>query len=397
MSWSPKILSCFTLNRFPLFCLFTTLAACGGGGGESAAPDDNQNVTVTLTEDQSVTFTVQLDTCDNYNIVTPPDFGHAGCENGEITYTPDRNYSGDDYFEYKSFGTTSPIYKVSLSIEPSPVDTVSKVVIAENSVCALLTNGAISCFGKSTLELVVPSDLVSPSDISSGYHPIVGFSHVCVIDENQVKCDGGWVTDIPTDIYNPTALYGAGVYNCALHDYGLSCWGELGSLVIPTVTDPTSISASFGHMCVIDGGLLSCSGTSEESYGTQVPPLSNPTLVVTGNTSTCAIDEGTVVCWGLLQNSGGGVQAMDLTPAAFVNPVDIAVGSAHACAIDDTGVVCWGINNIGSLEVPENIVNPTKIFAHQDTTCVIDQNGLICWIGYYFPITVPVNLYSAPQ
>ncbi len=389
------------IRIFILFFSVVFLASCSGGGG-SGGDSESGDKTLTLSEDGEISFASNITDCQSYTIVNYPENGGISCSGSTFTYRPDRNYYGDDVLEYQSQEENPKIYTVSFSIQRQQADPIKDIIIGDNAFCALLEDGAVQCFGSPRLEEVVPQNSQNVSEISSGYSPLVGYSHVCIIENNEVNCAGGSATNIPSDIYNPTKLYGAGLYNCAQHDFGLSCWGQIGIISVPDLVNPSSISASYGHLCVIDLGILSCSGSDgNPSYPdnrTQVPPMVSPTKVATGSLSTCVIDNGKVTCWGAFNDGSTGGRASELTPSNFVNPVDIAVGSGHACAIDDTGVVCWGIDRLGHTQVPAGIVNPKKVVAHNNSTCVIDDNGLICWVGGYslYSTAVPGNLYSPP-
>ncbi|MFT6350375.1 MAG: alpha-tubulin suppressor-like RCC1 family protein [Psychromonas sp.] len=378
------------LYQIWMFFFLALLAACGGGGGGSGG-SENGNKTLTLSEDGVVSFASNIINCQDYWTIKYPENGTLRCLDSEFTYSPYKNYYGDDVFEYQSSGDGRK-YKVSFSIKKQKSDPVKDIIINDDAFCALLESGIIQCFGSQRLERLVPQNTKNVSEIAYGARG------VCTIENNEVNCTENSGVNIPSDIYNPTKLYGKGGYICARHDYGLSCWGNLEMISIPDIVNPSSISASSGSLCVIDLGILSCSGTGYGSDITQAPLMISPTKVATGRYSTCVIDDGGVVCWGAFNDGSTGGSPTELTPSSFINPVDIAVGSGHACAIDDTGVVCWGIDRLGHTQVPDGIVNPKKVFAHHNSTCVIDDNGLICWLGGYsqYNTSVPGNLYSLP-
>tara|TARA_B100002003_G_scaffold8059_1_gene7165 strand:- start:226 stop:627 length:402 start_codon:yes stop_codon:yes gene_type:complete len=71
-----------------------------------------------------------------------------------------------------------------------------------------------------------------------------------------------------------------------------------------------------------------------------IPALSNPVQVSTGDYHTCAVDAAGVQCWGSNSNGQTDVPALS-------NPVQVSTGDYHTCAVDDAGVQCWGDTSQG--------------------------------------------------
>ncbi|MCY3925046.1 MAG: RCC1 domain-containing protein [bacterium] len=167
----------------------------------------------------------------------------------------------------------------------------------------------------------------------------VGFDLVCALDsDGAITCwgdDGSEVTDAPTG-HGYTAITTGGGRNllpapieglegyshsCALdRDGAITCWGD-------TAT-----------WCEQDEGRVTCSG-SETSAGTNAPTGRGYTAIATGPYHSCALDSnGAITCWGDDHSvvtdapTGGGYTA-------------IATGTAyHVCALDRDGTItCWGV------------------------------------------------------
>ena len=175
------------------------------------------------------------------------------------------------------------------------------------------------------------------------------------------------------------AILPAGGYYLAIRGTGSSAslytdYGSLGqyfiSGMLPALSNPVTVSASYYNSCVLEDSSVRCSG--RDSFGvTTVPVLSNPVAVSVGTYHACALDDSGVVCWG--SNDSG-----QATVPTLSNPVAVSAGGRHTCALDDYGVVCWGDNSVGQSTVP-TLINPMAVSAGDNHTCALDLSGVVCW------------------
>jgi hypothetical protein len=172
-----------------------------------------------------------------------------------------------------------------------------------------------------------------------------------------------------------------GSYTCAIDATGVVCWGysedaSTGAPVsVPILSNPKQISvggtSNFGwvyngpdrpqtpnhpyiHACALDDTGVVCWGNNSAGQAT-VPTLTNPTQVSAGSSHTCALDDTGVVCWGSHYNGS----ASDLASVqTLINPKQVSAGGDHTCALDDTGVVCWTDRYPWGFTYPNLLIDP---------------------------------------
>ncbi len=282
--------------------------------------------------------------------------------------------------------------------------------------CALLDNGAVSCWGSNAF--------------------------------GQLGNGGTWMDDQTTPTLTSSlgpgrtavALASGEFHTCAILDNGsVSCWGkgesgQLGNGGISNTSTPTlvsslgigrtavAISAGDTHTCaILDNGEVSCWGYGSNgqlgdgrSSTTQTTPTLTSSLgsdrtavaISAGGSHTCAIlDNGAVSCWGDGSQGQLGIDRPSVKTIPTLTSslgegrtaVAISAGDTHTCAILDNGSVsCWGWGGRGELGNGENsqLDSPTltsslgegrtavAISAGYAHNCAILDNGEVwCW-GY---------------
>jgi len=248
--------------------------------------------------------------------------------------------------------------------------TVTQIATGSFHTCALLSGGAVRCWG-------------------AGSFGRLGYGNTNNIGDNETPASagdvavGGAVTHISAADAHSCALLSGGAVRC--WGYGVS--GRLGYANTNNVGD-NETPASVGNVAV--GGIV--------------------IQIATGGFHTCAVlSGGAVRCWG----SGGSGRlgygnANDIgdneTPASAGDVavggtvIQIATGGSHTCALLSGGVVrCWGYgingqlgyngtNHIGDNETPASVGDVdvggtmTQIAAGGFHTCAVLTNGSVrCW------------------
>jgi alpha-tubulin suppressor-like RCC1 family protein len=260
---------------------------------------------------------------------------------------------------------------------------VSAIAARGDHTCALVTNGAIKCWGSngfgqlgdgSNTRRLTPVDVI---DLTSPVSAIAaGRNHTCALTTGGgVKCWGlnsngqlgdGTTTQrlTPVDVSGLTggviAIAAAGNHTCALTAVGgVKCWGfnangQLGDGTVFNRLTPVDVS-----------GLTSGIST-----------------IAAGQSHTCSLTTGGgSKCWG--NNSSGqlgnGSTANRLTPvdvSGLTSEVSaITAGSEQTCALTTGGVAkCWGSHQFGQLGVGgRSYLLPGDVLA--PSLSVISANG----------------------
>jgi alpha-tubulin suppressor-like RCC1 family protein len=294
----------------------------------------------------------------------------------------------------------------------SPVDVVgltsgvTAISVGGSHACALTSAGGVKCWGNNTDGQLgdgsaadrsgVPVDV---SGLTSGVAAIgVGTSYSCaVLSTGALKCWGlntsGQLGDnstvskrTPTDVSGlagGVAAVAAGtIHTCALMTSGgVQCWGmnNFGFVgdgtttqrLVPTqvsglTSGVTQISAGTNQTCAIAGaGTLLCWGFNSQNRlaigaGNGIVPApvsgmgSGVMTVSSGSSHVCAVAAGNVAkCWGSSssgQVSGGGGTVTAPRDVSLPPAMDIAAGSAQSCAVTTAGrAYCWGSNAASAL------------------------------------------------
>jgi alpha-tubulin suppressor-like RCC1 family protein len=297
---------------------------------------------------------------------------------------------------------------------------VLEVATSENHACALLTTGAVHCWGDGTggvlgdgntaaVNQYVPVAVVGIDGVQSRAVRIaVGEGHSCaLLDTGAVRCWGydssGQIGDGATDNTphatptNVVGLDGSGVlaidvsageqHTCAVIESGeLRCWGD-------------NSSGQLGH---------SSANTSEPApvVVTGINGVSARAVAVSAGRHTCAILEtGALRCWGsdAFAQLGDGMdgEADERAPVdvlgidgTLARATSVAAGVTHTCAtLDDGTVMCWGSNTAGQLGINDSNVlalySPALVLgiaqaslasAGSGTTCAVSETPtLMCW------------------
>jgi alpha-tubulin suppressor-like RCC1 family protein len=264
--------------------------------------------------------------------------------------------------------------------------------------CALMNGGTVDCWGQNySGELgngSVSADVPNPTPVVAltGVKQISAGSAVAcaVLSTGAVDCWGqltaslnpneGWV-DTPTPVAGVSGVIQVGVgtaYICVLlADRNVDCWGEnrfdqLGSgepttspkpVRVPGLHGVTQLAINEFNACaLISGGTIKCwgqnfngqlgDGKSGQSFSgvVTVRGITGATQVATGNGTTCAtMKDGTVKCWGRTTagqegiTSSKGYSSVPVTVPGLVSVRQVAVGQTEECAVHRTGwVECWG-------------------------------------------------------
>ena len=280
---------------------------------------------------------------------------------------------------------------------------VAAVASGQHHHCALLTTGALKCWGYGdngqlgtggTGQFMSPVDAVALTD--KVIEIVAGHQHTCALTvSGGVKCWGwngyGQLGDgSTTNRFTPVDAVGltSGVVKisagyattCAVLQNGnTKCWGrndhgQVGDGTNTTRVIPTLVSSINGMAKSVASGVY------------------NTCIITTSNTLKCWGHNG----WGDL---GNGTNTSSNLPVAVSNVTDVAkvsIGEGYMCALTNAGALkCWGRNENGQLgdnttTNRSTAVTPVGMTAHvsdvstgmfQHTCAVVNGGTLKCW-GY---------------
>ena len=328
---------------------------------------------------------------------------------------------------YTTVGDESDDMGEQLYIITIPGQQIEDIAIAHSTACALLDDGSVICWGGNingvrgggtSSQAIDEPHLGDIIDLGTDRTAVVldgdGNTMCAVLDNGDVKCWGE----------NTNGLLGQGD---TLHRGDAD--GELGDTLLKvdlgTARTATDIAVSTKHVCaLLDDGTIRCwgdstsgrlgngeSGVVGDQVGemgdsltvTSISSTSQPVDIFATSTGTCALlSDGNVKCWGnnnygnlgyespsvlgdSLSEMGDSLPALDLGSGEVV---DLILGDYAACAVYAEGQMrCWGSNLYG---------NVGRMYATTESGKSASTMGaLLPDIGQVNELTVP--LYSDIQ
>ncbi len=331
------------------------------------------------------------------------------------------NGDGQTGTETMEVGVPSPVGPVL--DHGIPLVGAQSIAVGEAHGCALLTSGAMNCWGDNNngqLGRGFESDTELIADPVSQLAPIVQFSargpHTCAVSTDQsLYC---WGRD------------GAGEAGNGEPGEDISLPAQVQYLDTTLVDNARSVSVGRYHTCFISTddetycfgwNIHGQAGVPDVGYPSSamlVDSLPGPTRAVSaGYKHSCAVlVDGSIYCWGINDDGqlGTGTDDAGCTPAvddvpgdcllnpparilsnAFVDactPSDVSVGRSHSCVLCEEGqILCWGdggsgrLGNGGSTPSSEAVrvmgIDDAVALSVGDThACAVHASGTVsCW------------------
>ncbi|CAE7934871.1 Herc4 [Symbiodinium sp. KB8] len=229
---------------------------------------------------------------------------------------------------------------------PADLGTVRAASASFHHICAIRSDGQLTCFGKYDLgQCDVPEDLGAVLEVA------VGYAHTCALRaDRQVVCFGYNVQgscEVPSDLGQVQSICAGTFHTCVTTLEGeLRCFGdnEHGQCDVPTLGRPIlGASAGGAHTCVVTAaGQLLCFGSNRFGQCDVPNDLGSVLSVAAGDSHTCAIKTtGELVCFG--KNDDGRCDVPSDLGAVF----SVSAGYSHTCAIRTDGQLsCFGDNQL---------------------------------------------------
>lgn len=342
------------------------------------------------------------------------------------------NCWGNDFTRFDSSETMLP---------PTPMTafpTATSVTASYNSLCAVLLDSALSCVGTNSYgELGIGSadenlraSPVTPMGLESGVREVfAGFAGYCaLLTSGALKCWG----------YNARGQLGAGWLGDGTVDGAV-----VPEQVVGLTSGVTDVSRGVETTCAIVGRLrtVKCWGSNEfgqlgigrtgnpdvglRGYGgfsvpVKVKRLKGPASdIAVSLEATCIIgSKSRTSCWGSNRRGqlGSPTGKSRVYPTRLrlpIEPVELVAGDRFFCARSATGrVACWGDNAFGQIGTGKRGLRarPTSvrglggraiaIAAGGDSVCAgLDTGGVACWgdVGPTVGPSYKVNWSPVPR
>lgn len=251
--------------------------------------------------------------------------------------------------------------------------------------CAVLANGSVQCWGSNRYGGLGVGDSrelstvpVTVRGITNAQTVVAGGSASCaVLTGGALMCWG----------YNNQGQLGVG-----------SIVDMAAPVVVPDLTPVASVSMGIYHTCAaLVSGQVACWGLNEHGQlgvGDKVnrlspaivPGINNAVKVAAGASTTCALlADATVTCWGDGRNSpNGGTDdaTLPVAVAGVLGAVDLSSGliANFTCALlANGGTPCWGSRAGGYYQADAALL--TQISVNGNYNCVVLNTGSVKCIG----------------
>jgi alpha-tubulin suppressor-like RCC1 family protein len=291
---------------------------------------------------------------------------------------------------------------VTTPVTVSGVSGATAVSVGGNFACALVTGGAVKCWGYGQ-DGELGNGGATNSDVPVAVPELSGATSIATSDGSAcvllaggvVQCWGfiaeqisDFTTSAPTSvtgISGATAIAVGSEFGCALKGGAVQClgdntFGQLGvgtttgsnstPVTVPGISGATAITAGYDFACaLLTNATVQCWG--DNTYGqlgtgvatatdagaplTAVPGLSGVTAIAAGAFSACALlTDGTMHCWGDINSVGAAPRVTTTGPGcAFGYCVDPCIASSNCpsgerCVYESTPVD-GGVGNVGDV------------------------------------------------
>ena len=223
--------------------------------------------------------------------------------------------------------------------------------------CGLRTDGTVQCWGSNNDS---QDEYVGQADAPGGTFTAVsaGGEHTCgVHTDGTVQCWGNNRHGQSSPPEGAFTAVDAGIwYTCGVRTDGtVQCWGNNDSgQSSPPAGAFTAVTAAWMHSCGLrTDGTVECWGSNND--GRAAAPAGTFRTVRTGDMHTCGLrTDGTVECWGSNNDFRGDFSGQATAPEGTFSTVD--VGAYHSCGLRTDGTVeCWGFNDHGQTSGPGRI------------------------------------------
>jgi len=332
----------------------------------------------------------------------------------------------------------------SVACDAGTCISVKDIELADYTVCALMSNGTVRCWGNgssgalgngdtsNSATPVIVKNLTTAAGLATGTRCswLAGKTAVCWGENYFGEVGDGTKNDAHTPVAvsglsSVAGMAAASQFTCAWTTAGSAyCWGDgtsdqlgdpsagspLTPHLVPNLSGVKQMAVGLQHTCALKSdGTAICFGSNIEGQlgatgGASVSGLTGAVEISLGALHSCArLSNGTVKCWGdngygELGDGSGKNQPAPVLVSGLTGVTQIAAGGEHTCALLGDGTAkCWGWNQDQELgdgttapnqPTPQPVVGLTgvkKIVCGGENTCALLDTGEVkCWGGNSF-------------
>lgn len=259
--------------------------------------------------------------------------------------------------------------------------TATQLVSGDTHSCALLSDGAVRCWGRKTVfAFDPPADLPPAASIESGAQ------HTCaLLLDKRARCWGAQWTQgfLPRTMNFRGTEYvrvSAGAQaTCVVRTDGKTfCTDDSDAQMPEGIADVVEVDSGSGYVCALLADRHVQCWTRRKGVEAASAPadLGSVAQLSTGTNHACAVrEDGTVRCWGRADAG-----QLDV-PSDLGAVTQVSAGVRHTCAVQHEGSVrCWGDNAAGQADVPSDLGAIQQVAAGRGHTCALRIDGKVrCW------------------
>lgn len=243
---------------------------------------------------------------------------------------------------------------------PEPLNNISAISITANGGCAIVDK-TVRCWEVRTVDRKKVVNWKDPVGITFKKPTAIAvsqyFTSACVVDTGELVCwhpssIGAWnytgymiAPPLYSDLKNPRQLQVLQGAACILHDDGISCWGNPGTVSAPGIAKNVPVFNNPSHLFMFQNhnGNVACGADAAgtKCWGAKIThqfPVLQPDTQVFYHYGSPILS--------FLDSRGAHNVAFNLTQLSpwvmptYQNPVRFDYQNGKACALDDSGIVC---------------------------------------------------------
>lgn len=256
--------------------------------------------------------------------------------------------------------------------------------------CALYVDRSVHCYGwMNENQAGVPKDLPAVKKLEAGWNSVCA-----ILMDDTIRCWGKESTANSPNLVGVTELISGSIYiqgktigwiMCAIHSSGAACWGDEPSYKedLKKLLDKNveQIAMNIYAVCALIDNKVECVG-NDKNEALDVPEnLGRIKTLKAHQTQFCALDEEAIKCWGKGPDEAPAHKRFP-DPASASQIVRFEMKGGFGCYFlnNDHRPKCWGYNWWENLNVPDDLPEYREFSIGWYSACIITKDDQFqCW------------------